>query len=140
MILLLLSVIYHSAFEIGLIPNGSACIYNEEYWGGNLRASFPKKVKVVSDKSDIVYYTVFNIKINQGNFFIGGGMKTYAQKHNYDKNFTPYRTRFNFNLGYDFNDYITIGFNHYCTHTYVDFGNIGIFAGDYEELFIRFEK
>jgi hypothetical protein len=143
MLLIFLSIVFHYNFEIGIIPDGSALIYNEEYWNSSFSLDYNPiqiNVPVSSDKNGIVYYTIFNTKLQQGKFFIGGGIKTYAQKHSYDNYFTPYRTRFDFELGIDFNNFTTIGFNHHCTHTFVDFGNIGIFAGEYEEFYIRFEK
>jgi len=140
MIFMLLSIVYHSAFEIGIIPNGAASIYNEEFWSRSHETIYVPVMEVNPDKNGIVYYSIFGIEFKQNDFSIGGNIKTYAQKSSYSKSFSPYLTRFTFNLSYKITETIGIGFNHSCTHSFEDLSNTCIFQGSYEELFIRFEK
>lgn len=137
-ILALLSVTYSLSFELGMIPNGAAAIYNEEFWSRKREEMYIPVVEFNPDRDNLVYYSVFGIRLRQSGFFVGGDIKTYAEKSEHSKSFSPYRARFLFKLGYEITKNIQLGFNHSCTHAFENMDNIGIFEGSYEEFYIRF--
>jgi len=131
MILLLLVITYHSAFEIGFVPNDCMGVYQKGFWD-----------KTAGNK--VAGYFDIEIELRLRGFFIGGGVKTYVAKSLRNRiEFYPYQADYKFQTGYRFNDKIEIGWKHRCYHAvkpYITFGAPAIWGGGYDELFIRFEK
>lgn len=134
------AVTYHFIFEMGMSPRGMGEIYNNEYWGEDIESLYIPVTVINLDRKGVVYYSIFNIEMEYHKFFVGGGMKTFAENSIHSETFSPYRVRYNVNIGYHITDEIQIGFNHLCTHTFVDLSETLIYQSMWEEIYIRIEK
>jgi len=130
MILLLLSIVYSSAFEFGITPCDVMHVYVRDFWK-----------EVAGNK--VSFYFDLETELEYKNFFVGGGVKTFAGKSTrVRREFVPYKITYKFAAGYNFNNF-QIGFRHYCIHPvvpYVTFDSPILFQGAYEELYVRWES
>jgi len=118
-------LVFEFALECGLLPNTGFAIYQPD-------------LKSVAGADG--FYTALSASVESFGFYVGGGMRNYFWKM-LEKGFRPYQMTFRFDAGWR-NDFLDIGFRHYCMHPVVPF--LGLTGAPpqnwecaYEVLFFR---
>jgi len=119
-------LVFVFALECGLLPNTGFAMYQ------------PDLEYVVGA---VGFYTDLSASVESYGFYVGGGMRNYFWKDREGISFWPYQMTFRFDAGWR-NDFLDIGFRHYCMHPVVPFleltgAPLCEWEGAYEELFIR---
>ena len=121
-------LVFVFALEAGLLPHYGFVMYEPD-----LQAVF----------ADHSFYTHLEASVEAYGFYVGGAMRCYFWKCRDGYDFSPYQMTFRFDAGWR-NDFLNIGFRHYCMHPVVPFlalkgAPLCKWEASYEELFVRIE-
>jgi hypothetical protein len=119
------TLLFIFALEAGVLPNYEFVIYQ------------PDLDYVEADYS---FYTSLEITAELYGFYLGGAMKCYMWRNTGRLNFHPYQMTYRFDAGWR-NDWLTLGFRHYCIHPVIPLAGVMLpeqnWEEAFEELFIR---
>ncbi len=119
-------LVFVFALECGLLPNTGFNMYQPD---------------LESVSGAVGFYTALSASVEYFGFYVGGGMRNYFWKDRGKISYWPYQMTFLFDAGWR-NDFLDIGFRHYCMHPVVPFlAIIGTppqnWECSYDELFVR---